>query len=57
MSNPLKTESDYNAALAEAAVLMDAEPGTPESKRLAHLVTLIRSYEDRAWPIDDTAGA
>ncbi len=31
---PIKNESDYDAALAEVADLMEAQPGTPEGDRL-----------------------
>jgi HTH-type transcriptional regulator/antitoxin HigA len=49
---PIKTEADYNAALAEIDVLMDAEPGTPEGDRLDVLVTLIEAYEAKHWRIN-----
>ena len=49
---PIKTEADYDAALAEIATLMDAEPGTPEGDRLDVLVTLVEAYEAKRWPID-----
>ncbi len=49
---PIKTEADYDAALAEIATLMDAEPGTPEGDRLDVLVTLVEAYEAKHWPID-----
>jgi HTH-type transcriptional regulator/antitoxin HigA len=31
---PIKTEADYDAALARAEQLMDAEEGTPEAEEL-----------------------
>jgi HTH-type transcriptional regulator / antitoxin HigA len=49
---PIRTEADYDAALAETDALMDAEPGTPEGDRLDVLVTLIEAYEARHWPIE-----
>src|SRR5439155_14037017 len=49
---PIKTEADYDAALAEIATLMDAEPGTPEGDRLDVLVTLVEAYEAKHWRID-----
>jgi HTH-type transcriptional regulator/antitoxin HigA len=49
---PLKTEEDYEAALAEVAALMDAEVDTPEGDRLDVLTILIEAYEGRHWPID-----
>lgn len=48
---PIKTEADYDAALAEVDALMDAAPGTPEGDRLDILVTLIEAYEARHWTI------
>jgi HTH-type transcriptional regulator/antitoxin HigA len=51
-TRPIKTESDYDAALAEIATLMDAKADTPQGDRLAVLVALVSAYEDGAWPID-----
>jgi len=49
---PIRTEADYDAALAEVDALMDATPGTAEGDRLDVLVTLIEAYEARHWAID-----
>jgi HTH-type transcriptional regulator / antitoxin HigA len=49
---PLKTESDYEAALAEIAQLMGAEPDTPEGDRLDVLVTLVEAWEAKHFPIE-----
>ena len=49
---PIKTEADYDDALAEINVLMDAEPGTSEGDRLDVLVTLVEAYEATHWRID-----
>ena len=49
---PIKTETDYDEALAEIASLMDAELGTPEGDRLDVLVTLVEAYEEKQWQID-----
>lgn len=42
---PIRTESDYQAALIEIDRLMDAQPGTPENDRLEVLVALVEVYE------------
>ena len=47
---PIKSEADYDAALADIDRLMDAEPNTPRGDRLDVLVTLVDAYE--AKPID-----
>ncbi|MGH7960223.1 MAG: helix-turn-helix domain-containing protein [Candidatus Binatia bacterium] len=49
---PMKTEADYDAALAEITTLMDAKPGTSEGDRLDILVTLVEAYEAKHWRID-----
>ena len=49
---PIKHESDYDAALAEIARLMDAEPNTPEGDRLDVLVTLVEAYEQKHWRVN-----
>ena len=49
---PIKTEKDYERALAEVERLMDAEPDTPEGDALDVLVTLLQAYEAKRWPID-----
>lgn len=50
--NPIKTEADYEAALAEIDRLMDAAPDTPEGDRLDVLATLVEAYEARHHVID-----
>lgn len=49
---PIKTERDYEAALAEIDGLMEADWNTPEGDRLDVLVTLVEAYEARRWTID-----
>jgi antitoxin component HigA of HigAB toxin-antitoxin module len=49
---PIETEADYDAALAEIAQLMNAEPETPEYDRLDVLATLVEAYEEKAHPIE-----
>jgi HTH-type transcriptional regulator/antitoxin HigA len=48
---PIKTEKDYKAALAEIGQLFDAAPGSPQGDRLDILVTLVEAYEARHYPI------
>jgi HTH-type transcriptional regulator/antitoxin HigA len=49
---PIKNESDYDAALAEIADLMDARANTPEGDRLDVLATLVEAYEERHWRVN-----
>ncbi len=49
---PIKTEADYEAALAEIDRLMDAAPDTPRGDRLEALVTLVEAYEATHWAIE-----
>ena len=48
---PIKTEADYETALAEIEELFEAEPGTPEGDRLEILTTLVEAYEDAHYSI------
>ncbi len=47
----LKTETEYEEALARVEVLMDAEPGTPEGDDLELWSMLVGDYEERHHPI------
>ena len=49
--NPIRSEQDSDAALAEVERLMTARPGTGEGDRLDILTTLIQAYEARHHPI------
>lgn len=49
---PLRTEEDYEAALAQVDGLMGAALGDPEGDHLDVLVTLIEAYEARRWVIE-----
>ena len=49
---PIRTEADYDAALAEIGRLWEAKSGTPDGDRLDVLATLIEAYETRMHPID-----
>lgn len=48
---PLRTEADYDAALAELEGLMDAEPGTPAYDKLEVLSILVAAYEEEHYRI------
>jgi len=48
---PIRTEADYEAALAEIKRLFDAAPDTPDGNRLEALVTLVEAYEAQHYPI------
>ena len=50
--HPIKTEADYDHALAEINELWGAEPDTPEGDRLDILMTLVEAYETKHYPID-----
>lgn len=49
---PIKTETDYELALARLDALMDADPGSAEGDELDLLATLIEAYEFKHHPID-----
>ena len=48
---PIKSEADYDAALAMVDDLMGAAPDTPAGHELEVLVTLVEAYEAARWPI------
>lgn len=50
---PIKSEADYEAALAEIEALMDVADDSPEGDRLGILVTLVDAWETLHYPIDD----
>jgi HTH-type transcriptional regulator/antitoxin HigA len=47
----IKTETDYEEALAYLETLMDAEPGTPQEEELELFAHLIENYERVHFPI------
>jgi HTH-type transcriptional regulator/antitoxin HigA len=49
---PIRSEADYEAALAEVERLWGASSGTPEGDRLDVLATLIDAYESEHHPMD-----
>lgn len=48
----IKTEADYQSALAHLETLMDAQPGTPQEEDLELFAVLIEDYEKAVFPID-----
>jgi HTH-type transcriptional regulator/antitoxin HigA len=50
---PIKTEKDYDLALARVNTLFDAKPNTNEGDELDILVTLIEKYELIHYPIPE----
>ena len=52
---PIRTEEDYEAALAEIESLMAARPGTPEGDRLDVLATLVEAWEAEHHAIEAPA--
>jgi len=48
---PIKTEADYEAALAEIERLFDAGLDTSEGDRLSVLATLVEAYEEQHFSI------
>ena len=49
---PIKTDTDYRAALKEIETLMCAELDSPEGEKLDVLVTLVEAYERKHHPLD-----
>jgi HTH-type transcriptional regulator/antitoxin HigA len=49
---PIRSEADYEEALAEVERLWGAKLGTPRGDRLDVLATLIDVYESEHYPID-----
>ncbi|EYR78513.1 type II toxin-antitoxin system HigA family antitoxin [Shinella sp. DD12] len=49
---PIRTEADYEEALAEVERLWGAKSGTPKGDRLDVLATLIDAYETKHYPMD-----
>ncbi len=49
---PIKTEQDYDAVLAEIEALWGAEIDSPDGDKLDVLMTLVEAYEAKHHPID-----
>ena len=52
---PIRTDEDYEAALAEIERLMNAEPGAEDGDRLDVLAALVEKYEGRVYPTPSAA--
>lgn len=48
---PIRSEFDYEEALAQVEILWGAPSGTPEGDRLEVLATLIDAYEAEHYPM------
>jgi HTH-type transcriptional regulator/antitoxin HigA len=48
----IRTEADYDAAIAEIDRLWKAEPGTDDGDKLSILAILVEKYENERWPVD-----
>jgi HTH-type transcriptional regulator/antitoxin HigA len=49
---PIRTKTDYRAALKQIESLMDARANSPEGEHLDVLVTLVEAYERKHFPLD-----
>ncbi|WFU14019.1 XRE family transcriptional regulator [Bradyrhizobium sp. CB3481] len=54
INRPLRSEADYDEALAEIERYfeMEPKPGTPEADRFDLLALIIEDYERKRWPIE-----
>ncbi|MEM7532183.1 MAG: transcriptional regulator [Chloroflexota bacterium] len=50
---PIRTEADYEEALAEIDRLWGSPYGSPEGDKLDVLATLVEAYEEKHYPIED----
>jgi len=53
---PIQTEEDHRAALAEIEVLWGAPKGTKEGDKLDTLLALVDTYEAKRWPLETDEG-
>lgn len=47
----IKTETEYETAMARVERIFDAKPGTAKGDELALLLLLVEKYEEEAFPI------
>ncbi|MCY3625649.1 MAG: transcriptional regulator [Candidatus Dadabacteria bacterium] len=50
---PIRTEEDYEAALARIDEIFEAEHGSLEGKELDVLVDLVEFYENKNFPMEN----
>jgi HTH-type transcriptional regulator/antitoxin HigA len=50
--HPIRSETDYDAALERIDALMGAKPGSSEGDELDVLATLVDAYEEKRFPMD-----
>lgn len=48
---PIRTENEYEEALAQIDAIFDSQPGTPEGDLLEVLTILVEAYEEDHYPI------
>lgn len=51
---PIRTEADYEAALARIDEIFEAELDSPEARELDALVDLVESYESKHFPLEES---
>ena len=49
----VRTEAEYDAALARISELLDAEIDSPEGEELDRVTTLVEIYEDEHYPMGE----
>lgn len=49
---PIRTDADHRAALAEIERLWDAPGGSEDGDKLDILVILVEKYEETRWPVE-----
>ena len=49
----VRTEAEYDAALARISELLDAEIDSPEGEDLDRITTLVEIYEDEHYPMGE----
>lgn len=51
---PIRSWSDYQAAIAEIERLWGAEPGSDDGDKLDILAILVERYENEHWPFEES---